>query len=130
VKRSHRAKEITEIQKYKRENDRLKREVASLRKQLARIDLDRYSTVKDMIEEYRDSESVEEPTTDAMLEGMKAEWACKMAGCPGHLQIMIYARPDSTHYYRKCNECPNRTKSQIYVKSKVRGVVYEPEPKK
>jgi hypothetical protein len=116
-------KEFSKIQTLQFENKKLKKEVSSLRKQLARIDLDRYSTVKDMIEEYRDSEEISSPTTSDMLESMKAEWACNVPGCPGHLEIILYSKMGSTNYFRKCSECSNRTKSQVYLPAKVRGPI-------
>ena len=123
-------KDYSEIKKVRFENQQLKRENQRLKKQLARIDLDRYSTVKDMIQEYRDSEEIEAPTTTDVLESMKKEWACREAGCVGHLEIILYSKMGETQYFRKCNSCRHRTKSQVYSPTKVRGpikIVEEPK---
>jgi len=119
-------KDYSEIQTLRYQLQKLKKENSSLKKQLARIDLDRYSTVKDMIREYRDTEDPTVPEPIEFLEEMKKEWACKMPGCPGHLEIILYSKIGNPHYFRKCSECSNRTPSQAYVPSKVRGPLKPP----
>lgn len=114
-------KEWSDRQKILNENKRLKREVASLRKQLARTDLDRYSYVRDIVQEHL-AEEKEEQTTTQMLQSMKNEWQCRDCGV-GYLEIHLYTRPDGTHYYRMCNNCSKRTKGQRYEPGKVRGII-------
>ena len=120
-KNSRGEKEYTRLQEIANENKRLKREVASLRKQLARLDLDRHSYVREIVEEHL-SEEREETTTKQMLASMKNEWQCRSCG-DGYLEIHVYTRPDGTFYYRMCNNCSKRTKGQRYEPSKVRGIV-------
>jgi hypothetical protein len=114
-------KELDQLQTIKRENDKLKKQISSLRKQLARLDLDRHSYVKDIIDEHYASEE-HESSTKEMLKSLKNEWACDSCGI-GFLEINIYNRPDGAFYYRHCNNCIKRTKAQKYDPDKVRGIV-------
>ena len=121
-------KEYSRLQEALHENKKLKREIASLRKQLAKIDLDRYSYVSDIVQEHL-AEEKEEQTTTQMLQSMKNEWQCRDCGV-GYLEIHLYTRPDGTHYYRMCNNCSKRTKGQRYEPGKVRGIIKnDPQPK-
>lgn len=113
-------KEFTREQRLIKENQILKREIAQLRKQLARIDLDRYETVKEMIQEHRQEDQAE--STESMLASLKKQWACKEPGCNGYLEINIYTKLGNPWYYRICTECPNRTRSQKY-SPEVKGII-------
>ena len=94
------------------EINQLKRQVSSLRKQLARIDLDRHSYVREVLEDHYANE--EEVVDNAkLLNDLKKSWACKECGA-GHLEIILYNKIGETWYFRQCNQCPNRTKSQVY----------------
>lgn len=114
-------KEFSKEQKLVHENKQLKKQVASLRKELARIDLDRYSSVKEMIEEHYQEDRAEEGQN--ILDRLKKEWACREC-TEGQLEIILYNKLDSTWYFRKCNCCPNRTKSQRYTPD-VKGILKE-----
>lgn len=115
-------KERSREQELKYENHKLRRQVSSLRKQLARIDLDRHSYVKDIVDEHlADQEEI--TTTEEMLKSMKNEWKCRECG-DGHLEIVLYGKMDETWYFRKCNGCPHRTKSQVYTPN-VKGIIKE-----
>ena len=121
-------KEYTRLQEALHENKKLKRENASLRRQLARIDLDRHSYVRDIIDEHMNEEEQESSTKD-MLASMKNEWRCESCG-EGFLEIHLYTRRDGTFYFRKCNNCPHRTVGQRYIRDKVKGIMKpENEPK-
>lgn len=121
-------KERSNEQRLKYENNKLKREVSSLRKQLARLDLDRHSYVNDIVQEHLANES-EEFSTQDMLDSMKNTWKCRICN-EGHLEINLYGKMGDTWYYRKCSNCDHRTKSQIYTPS-VKGIIKEPtEPDK
>lgn len=117
-------KEEDQLQKLKRENKNLRDSISKLRKQLARIDLDRYSQVRDIVEEHL-AEETQEISAQDMLKSMKNQWQCHDCGV-GHLEIHLYTRADGTFYYRLCNNCPNRTKSQKYDPDKVKGIIKEP----
>lgn len=119
TRRGH--KERSREQELKYENQKLRREVSSLRKQLARIDLDRYSHVRDIVEEHYAHEEQEVSTQD-MLKSMKEKWRCHDCGI-GYLEICLYTRLDGTFYYRICSNCSKRTKSQKYDESKVQGII-------
>lgn len=120
-KNSRGTKEYSRMQEALHENKKLKREIASLRKQLARIDLDRHGYVKDILEEHYGEEQSEK-TTEKMLQSLKDQWKCHK--CPeGHLEIMLYDKLEETWYFRKCNKCPNRTVSQKYSPDTVQGII-------
>jgi len=108
-------KEFNRLQEALHENKRLKREISSLRKQLARLDLDRHSFVKDIIDEHYEQEESEKIT-----QRIKEEWKCKQCGV-GYLEINLYTKVNETWYFRKCNFCPHRTTSQQYIPDKVQG---------
>lgn len=113
-------KEFTREQKLVQENRVLKRQVASLRKQLARVDLDRYGQLKQTIEQHYQEDKTQEGLD--ILEKVKKEWACQEVNCDGYLEIILYNKIDSTWYYRKCTSCPHRTKSQKY-SPEVKGII-------
>lgn len=108
------------------ENSRLRKENNRLRRQLAKIDLDRYSHIKDIVQEHYAQEEIDEGA-DKMLNDMKHEWVCHECGT-GHLEINLYTRAGETWYFRECNNCPNRTKSQVYSEG-VKGPIKVIEPK-
>lgn len=114
-------KEYTRLQQMQHENSRLKREISKLRKQLARLDLDRHSYVKDIIDEHFANEEREE-TTGKMLERLKEEWKCRECHV-GYLEVVPFSKVGETWYFRQCNNCPHRTKSQHYHPEKVRGPI-------
>lgn len=124
TRRGH--KEFSKEQELRYENHKLRRQISSLRKQLARLDLDRHDYVKTIVDEHLAQE--EQETTEKMLHRLKEEWRCKECGI-GYLEINLYNKPDDVYYYRKCSSCPHRTKSQVYSPS-VRGIMKEPKPKK
>ena len=121
-------KEYTQFQQMQHENSRLKREISKLRKQLARIDLDRHSYVKDIVDEHLAHE-IEEETTGKMLERLKDEWKCHSCNV-GYLEVVPFAKGAETHYIRQCNNCPHRTKSQRYNPEKVEGPLKPPITKR
>lgn len=99
----------------------LTRQTARSRKQFARMDLDRHAYVQDIIQEHFQNEEVEQNTQD-MLSSLKNKWQCRECGT-GHLEINLYTRQDGTFYYRKCNNCDNRTKAQKYDAQSVTGIM-------
>lgn len=113
-------KEFTREQKLIHENKALKRQVASLRKQLARVNLDGYNQVKDTIEEHCPDSGIEENSD--LLDRLKEIWKCRECS-EGYLEIIIYNRLNDIYYFRKCNNCRNRTKSQKYDPKIVKGVI-------
>ena len=121
MSKNHRAvKEYTREQRLIKENERLKREVAKYRKLLARLDLDRYSTIKDMIEEHQ-AEDNQQKTLE-LLESLKEIWKCRDCS-EGYLEIIVYSKVGNPWYFRSCNSCKKRTKSQPYDESRVKGII-------
>lgn len=121
-------KEYTRFQQMQHENSRLKREISKLRKQLARLDLDRHSYVKDIVDEHFANEEHEE-TTAKMLERLKDEWKCRECSI-GYLEVVPYLKMGETWYLRQCNNCPHRTKGQLYNPEKVEGPMKIPITKR
>lgn len=112
----------TREQRLIQENRVLKRQISSLRKQIARIDLDRYDSVKEMIQEHY-TEDKEEQGRE-ILENLKKSWACRECA-DGYLEIFVFNKGKSTIYYRICSNAPacmNRTKSQEYTPT-VKGIM-------
>lgn len=114
-------KEYTRLQEVMHENKKLRKEISSLRKQLARLDLDRHDYVKTIVDEHFASEEREESTTK-MLERLKNAWKCHNCG-DGFLEIHLYSKMGEPWYFRQCSCCPNRTKSQRYDPDKVDGPI-------
>ena len=108
-------KEYNRLQEALHENKKLKREISSLRKQLARLDLDRHDYVKDIIDDHFNPDE-----TDKMMKRIREEWKCRKCE-EGYLEINLYSKMGDTWYFRKCNFCPHRTKSQQYFSDKVEG---------
>lgn len=117
------SKEFTREQRLAQENKQLKQQLAQIRKQLARIDLDRYDSIKEMLEEHNQAD--EPQTGTELLESLKKTWLCNDCR-QGHLEIIIYTKLDSANYYRKCSYCPNRTRAQKYSPS-VQGIMKKSE---
>lgn len=115
------SREFSREQKLSHENQRLKRELAQIRKQLARLDLDRYDSIKEILEEH--SEENKPQTSQEFLDNLKKTWACNENGCLGYLEINLYNKINNTWYYRKCVNCNHRTKSQKYDPASVKGIL-------
>lgn len=112
---------LTREQRLVKENQALKREIQTIRKRLARIELSRYENVKEAIEDHERNSGL--PTTQDLLESLKKEWACKMEGCDGFLEVILFNKINTTYYYRKCNVCENRTPSQKHDPNTVKGII-------
>jgi cell division septum initiation protein DivIVA len=104
------------------ENRTLKRMISSLRKQLARLDVDRINIAKEVIQEcYKEGKEEE---GKEILENLKKIWTCHKCQ-EGHMEIFIFNRGPDTIYYRICSNAPNclhRTKAKIYT-ANVKGIM-------
>ena len=120
------SKEYTKEQALSNENKKLKRELAHLRKQISRIDLDRYETVSRMCSEYQENERFDEMAEESNngLEQLKKTWACRNCSL-GWLEIVLYSKLGETQYFRKCNNCQKRTKGQRYNSESVKGIIHK-----
>ena len=112
-------KEFSREQRLIKENSQLKQKISQLRKALARLDLDRHDTVKSILEEHYDEH--ERFNQEDLLKKMQKEWQCHHCS-DGYLEILLFNKLNKTYYVRACNNCTNRTKSQIYSPD-VRGIL-------
>lgn len=120
-------KEFTRLQEALHENKKLKKEINQLRKQLARLDLDRHSYVKDIVDEHLAQEEQQE-SAENMLKKLKEAWKCH--NCKdGYLEIFTYNKINETWYRRECTNCSHATKAQRYSPDKVQGIIREEKKK-
>lgn len=117
-------KELSREQELKYENQKLRREISSLRKQLARIDLDRYTHVREIVEEHLHQE--EQVDASKLLESLKKEWKCHHCR-DGYLEIIVYSKMGTPWYKRECNNCDHRTKAKQYDPDTVKGIKKQTE---
>lgn len=99
-------KEQDDLQRLKRENDKLKKQVSQLRKQIARIDINRYENLQDMIHKF-DKAEVEE-TIERDKAAQEKKWKCHKC-IEGTLRLKVFERQDGIVYLRKCDCCDNKT---------------------
>jgi DNA-directed RNA polymerase subunit RPC12/RpoP len=117
-KRTKHDKELGLLDKLKHENKVLKKHVASLRKQLQRIDIDRYENIKEIIHKHDSGEHSDDLKPHE--ESLKKIWECfECSG--GVLQLTVLNRRDGEFYYRKCNNCNHRTKLKPFTKDVKNG---------
>lgn len=102
-------REFSDIQKLRHENKKLKRQISSLRKQLARIDIGRYENLKELL--HKHSEEDLQQRIEEENESQKQRWKCFECH-DGILKLKIFERRDGIFYFRKCDNCTNRTKTQ------------------
>lgn len=117
------AKEFTREQRLIKENRQLKRELAHLRKQISRLNLEELESAKQQVfdqeEGMRLNDVIGEP--NAELERLKQAWACNECES-GWLEIILYSKCGETNYFRKCSNCNKRTKGKRYDKESVKGI--------
>jgi len=121
TKRSDR--EFTKEQQLIHENRLLKRQVSALRKELARVDLDRFDNLKETIERNYQEDNAQQGQD--ILEHLKQEWKCRDCA-NGYMEIFIYSKVGNPWYYRVCStapQCKNRTISQKYDPKQVKGII-------
>lgn len=116
--------EFSEVQRLRYENDKLKKQISKLRKQLSRIDIDRYTNLKEMIE----AQAAEDESFDGTmyLEELKHKWMCHECK-EDYLRIIIVPRADGLFYIRKCASCNHRTKLKKYTED-VDGIGSDGKP--
>lgn len=110
-------KEYSEIQKVRHENQKLKKEVARLRNRLARMGETQFRDLADIMEEEAESQKKEVSKKENDRNG----WECHSCS-DGFLEINMYAKIGEIYYFRECNQCQKRTKSQRYHKE-VKGII-------
>ncbi len=110
-RRDYSRKEQDRMQRLQRENEKLKKQISSLRKQLSRIDLDRYSYLRDVIEAH---EAEDEAFDVKMsLEEEKRKWECFECQA-GVLRLVVVSKVGQPYYFRKCDNCGKKTKLKKY----------------
>lgn len=110
-KRKLHSKEQDELQRYKRENEKLKRTVQSLRKQLDRLDIDQYQNLKEIIESQENYES--KLDQEIKLDKLKKKWECNTCG-RDYLRLVLIPRLDGLFYIRRCKTCLYKTSIKKY----------------
>lgn len=127
AKNTRGSKEFSREQRLSKENKQLKKELSHLRKQIARLDGDRFETLRQMCQDSEESNRFQENmgSSSSNIETLKKDWACRKC-TPGYLEIMLYPKLNQTWYYRKCNSCNNRTTGQRYDSGSVKGIIKEP----
>lgn len=99
--------EQDQLQYLKDQNKRLKREISSLRKQIQRLDLDRFASFKealDRIDEIEMEQTAKRKEKDISKEKWKC-WDCNV----GQMRLKVWDRLDGPHYQRVCDHCNKRT---------------------
>ncbi len=120
-RRNYSDKEQDQLKRLQRENTKLKKQIASLRKQLSRIDLDRYSHLKDIIEAHEDEDEAFDIKESIELE--KKKWEC-FDCTDGILRLVMVWKAGVPFYLRKCDGCAKKTKLKRYDET-VKGVKNE-----
>lgn len=95
------------VDKLKRENKRLKRDYAKLRKQVDRLNLEheRYRTLRELVHK-----QTQEARESKKAKKDRSCWQCGK----GTLGIVILQIPGNPKYFRKCNLCDHRTATKVY----------------
>lgn len=118
------SKEYTREQRLAKENKALKQELRHLRKVIARLDVDRFETMKEMCSDYEENERFQESVgpVGSSLDRLKKDWQCNSCG-NGFLEITLYSKLGQTQYFRKCSACNYRTPGQRYDPETVKGII-------
>lgn len=116
-------KELQEVQRLKLENQKLRKQIGSLRKQLSRIDIDRYTHLRDIIEAHEEED--DEFDSKVALKQLKSKWQCHDCG-KDYLRLILVPRIDGTFYFRRCLSCGNKTRLKKYTPN-VEGIGVDDE---
>jgi hypothetical protein len=110
--------ELRDNKRLKLENQKLRKQISSLRKQLNRIDIDRYQSLKDIIEAHEEEDAGF--AGQLALADLKKQWECH--GCKtDFLRLVVVPRIDGMFYFRRCPTCKNKTKLKKYT-DEVEGI--------
>lgn len=115
-------REHDQLQTLKNENRALKRQIASLRKQLARTDIDQYENLKTLVEKEKKNKNKKDIISDLEKEAKRWEcWECKA----GVLTRIPVFRRDGEFFFRICSNCKNRTRLKKATKNHEKGITKE-----
>ena len=117
-RRTYSGPETDQLAKLKQENRTLRKQISQLRKQFARVDLDRFQNLKDLLDSH-DKQEQEEAAKEQEQQSRK-DWECWNCR-EDHLRLSVIERRDGVFYFRKCYSCNRRTKLQKYT-SEVKGL--------
>lgn len=111
-------KDYDQLDRLKHENQKLKREVARLRKELSKIDVDRHEHLKELVQQQyqEDMEAHKKSTKEELIK----KWECFKCNI-GYLRLIILNRLDGVFYFRRCTECAHKTRLKKYTE-KVEGI--------
>jgi len=114
------------VDRLKHENQKLKRQISQLRKQLSRLDLTKYNNIKELVDK-QESEDKEEAKQEHQ-EQIKKIWEC--FECRNDcLRMVTFERRDGVFYYRKCNSCGHRTElKRLTADTKIGPTSQETDP--
>ena len=103
------------LDRLKKENKYLKRQLSSYKKQLDRLD-------PSNIEKIKEFSAKQEERREKYLDTkkLKDKWKCFECG-RGTLYIVKFPHPGGLHYFRSCDFCDHRTKAKPYTE-KVKGI--------
>lgn len=113
--------ELKEVQRLKLENQKLRKQIGKLRKELSKIDIDRYQSLRDLVE--AQDRQDEDFDRNIELDKLKEKWQCHTCG-RDHLRLIMVPRLDGTFYFRRCPTCGNKTRLKKYEED-VTGIVEE-----
>lgn len=117
-RRNFNKKEQDILQKLQRENEKLRRTIQSLRKQMSRIDIDEYQNLREIIESQETFDSETERKNE--LKKLKERWLCRVCSTD-YLRLVMVPRLDGVFYFRRCANCGNKTKLKKYTEE-VEGI--------
>lgn len=108
------AKEDDQLRKALRENEKLKRKINRLRKELARTDIEKLAEL-DEIADIQERKEKEKQDKRREEEKYRKKWLCHDCG-KDILKLVIISRPDGLFYLRRCS-CGKKTKLQKYTEN-------------
>jgi len=106
-RRQYSDRETDQLQYYKHLVKKLKREIAGLRKQIDRLDLDRFASFKEALDRIDEIE-MEQTARRKDKEIQKEKWRCWDCNT-GTMRLKVWDRLDGPHYQRVCDHCNKRT---------------------
>lgn len=108
-RRQYSDRETDQLQFYKHLVKKLKREIAGLRKQIDRLDLDRFASFKEALDRIDEIE-MEQVAKRKEKDISKEKWKCWSCNA-GTLRLKVWDRLDGTRYQRVCDNqgCAKRT---------------------
>lgn len=117
-------KEFTREQRLAKENKELKKELAYLRKQITRLDGDRFEVLRQIVADQEETERFQENMglSSSNPDTLKRDWSCRKCES-GYLEINLYSKMGQTWYYRACNGCNHRTTGKRYDAGSVKGII-------